>query len=213
MYLILITKTEAKALGLTRYYTGEPCKYGHISERLTCNSTCVVCNRTISHKNSIKYKKTSKKYRDYIKKYRRRAEVVGKDRLISKRYREKNSEKIKVYRKDYYERTKEKNKEKRREYVKQNKLSYRIYASKRRSKLKNGSYTKDDVINILKNQDNKCVYCKKNLDDGYHVDHIYPLSKGGDNTPKNIQITCPSCNGRKKDKLPEYFAREIGYLI
>ncbi|KKK96676.1 hypothetical protein LCGC14_2660360, partial [marine sediment metagenome] len=27
-----ITRDEAKALGLKRYFTGKPCKYGHISE-------------------------------------------------------------------------------------------------------------------------------------------------------------------------------------
>ena len=38
-----ISNIEAKHKGLTRYYTGIPCKHGHISERLTANRTCVVC--------------------------------------------------------------------------------------------------------------------------------------------------------------------------
>lgn len=36
-------KTEAKAKGLTRYFTGRPCKYGHIAERLVANAGCIVC--------------------------------------------------------------------------------------------------------------------------------------------------------------------------
>lgn len=36
---------EAKEQGLTRYFTGEPCKYGHIDERHIGNRTCVACQR------------------------------------------------------------------------------------------------------------------------------------------------------------------------
>ena len=38
----IITHKQAKALGLKRYFTGEPCKHGHIAERLTnCRGQCV----------------------------------------------------------------------------------------------------------------------------------------------------------------------------
>lgn len=38
------TRAEAKARGLTRYFTGEPCGRGHVAERLTNSATCVVCH-------------------------------------------------------------------------------------------------------------------------------------------------------------------------
>ncbi len=37
--LDLITRTEARALGLTRYFTGKPCPWGHITERTSGEST------------------------------------------------------------------------------------------------------------------------------------------------------------------------------
>ena len=43
MTTIPISRTEAKALGLRRYFTGKPCKHGHVAERLICNKGCVVC--------------------------------------------------------------------------------------------------------------------------------------------------------------------------
>lgn len=39
----LITRAAAKREGLTRYFTGEPCIRGHISERHTVNGDCNVC--------------------------------------------------------------------------------------------------------------------------------------------------------------------------
>lgn len=34
---------DAKQRGDTRYFTGKPCKAGHIAERITVNGCCVVC--------------------------------------------------------------------------------------------------------------------------------------------------------------------------
>ena len=41
----IITRQQAIEQGLTRYFTGEPCKHGHISEKLLSNRTCVECKR------------------------------------------------------------------------------------------------------------------------------------------------------------------------
>lgn len=40
----IITISEARALGLTRYFTGKPCKRGHVAERITSNSRCITCS-------------------------------------------------------------------------------------------------------------------------------------------------------------------------
>ena len=40
---IIISRKEAKASGLKRYYTGKLCKHGHTSERKTHNGECVSC--------------------------------------------------------------------------------------------------------------------------------------------------------------------------
>lgn len=39
----IVSRLEAKSLGLTRYFTGISCKHGHLSERLVSNSTCIEC--------------------------------------------------------------------------------------------------------------------------------------------------------------------------
>jgi hypothetical protein len=42
--LPLISRKEAKERGLTRFFTGQPCKgQGHIAERAVINNDCVQC--------------------------------------------------------------------------------------------------------------------------------------------------------------------------
>ena len=44
----IITRKEAKEKGLTRYFTGKPCKHGHVAERYTIYKDCVVCKNESS---------------------------------------------------------------------------------------------------------------------------------------------------------------------
>jgi hypothetical protein len=36
---------EAKEIGSPRYFTGKPCKWGHVAERFTPNKVCAECSR------------------------------------------------------------------------------------------------------------------------------------------------------------------------
>ena len=56
----------------------------------------------------------------------------------------------------------------------------------------------DDVkIFVWKRDQGKCVKCSSQ--NNLEFDHIIPVSKGGSNTARNIQLLCESCN-RKKSK-------------
>jgi len=52
---------------------------------------------------------------------------------------------------------------------------------------------------VWRRDEGKCVKCgsNKNLE----FDHIIPVSKGGSNTERNIQILCEKCNREKSDKV------------
>ena len=39
-----ISREEAIEQGLPRFFTGIPCRKGHVSQRYTCNRWCVTCN-------------------------------------------------------------------------------------------------------------------------------------------------------------------------
>jgi hypothetical protein len=55
-----------------------------------------------------------------------------------------------------------------------------------------------------------CFWCKRITDvDEREVDHLLPLTRGGDHTAKNLRICCITCNQIKKDMLPEEFSAII----
>lgn len=70
-----------------------------------------------------------------------------------------------------------------------------------RLKNKTGRLPRGTVSAKLQAQNYLCVICNTSVAEKYHVDHIFPLSKGGKHEPSNIQILCPSCNVRKSNKI------------
>lgn len=55
----------------------------------------------------------------------------------------------------------------------------------------------------------RCVYCGTFVAlDTATLDHVYPLSRGGDHAPGNLVAACQACNQLKGAMLPvEFFAR------
>ena len=49
------TKSEALRRRDPRYFTGKPCKHGHIAERYTRSGTCVVCMQIFAEAKSAEY--------------------------------------------------------------------------------------------------------------------------------------------------------------
>ena len=50
----IISRQEAIEKKLTRYFTGEPCKHGHIAEKLLSNRTCIKCLLIKKHERAQK---------------------------------------------------------------------------------------------------------------------------------------------------------------
>lgn len=165
------------------------------------NPRCKICSRAWHHKNKEKARLYQKEYYENNKQYH--AEKA-------KKYREENKDYLNKKKRIWYS----ENKEKVEAYRKQNALSYRVYSSNRRAKIKGngGSHSKEDISRIIELQKGCCAICKCSLDD-YHVDHIIPISKGGSNDSHNIQITCQACNLSKSDSDPIEYAQSIGFLL
>ena len=94
MGMELISAREAFDKGLKRYFTGVPCKFGHIVERMICNGVCVECLRIRRHK-------TREKNYEVVKQWRKDNPEKWAEQC--KRYQSKHKDKLDVYRKEWRE--------------------------------------------------------------------------------------------------------------
>ena len=192
----IVTRKEAKALGLVRYFSGKPCKHGHVAERVTSGGTCCECQRT-----------PEAKQRD-------RERVRARDsEASSQRYRtwrlenpEKAREKLRSWRERNPEHAKQTNKRSNTKRRKERPFIDTANNAKRRASKKKATptwLTSEDLRNI------KAVYemavrLSTCLKIPYEVDHVIPLkgdSVCGLHVPWNLAPIPASLNRRKKNKL------------
>ncbi len=202
----IISRKDAKAKGLKRYFTGKPCKHGHIAEKTTVNGSCVDCfkiNQSANYASDIEESRKKGRERDA------KIKQEQSERYASKR--QKGKERAAQRRKDNPERAKEL---RQLSYIRNKSLFIR-HAKIRKVRLRGaeGSHSQKEVDALYKAQKGKCIYCNKKLGNKYHEDHIIPLSKGGSNYISNIQLTCVSCNCSKKASDPYVYAQKLGRLF
>jgi 5-methylcytosine-specific restriction endonuclease McrA len=188
----MISMTAAKAAGLIRYFTGKPCKRGHVAERFVGNRQCIECGRENNHRF----------YADNLGGQRARAvDYYHANKAARCQYGKENRDKSRIY----VSRWAKKHPEKKRA------------VNNRRRALKYASgenYRASDVADIFKRQRGKCAYCTISLARTVrHIDHIIPLSAGGTNGRRNLQLLCQPCNQSKGARDPIVFARSTGRLL
>lgn len=138
-------------------------------------------------------------------------------RKQSKKYYQKNYEKIREKRKDYFAEYRKNNRKLLREKGKEYRQTERGKETNYRKKLKRRSYKANVEFKphkrkeILKRNNWTCQYCgikvhdkrsgNWNTPDKAHIDHIIPISKGGNSELSNLQVLCRTCNLSKSDKV------------
>jgi len=106
----IITKAEAKRLGLKRYFTGKPCKYGHVAERFY-SGDCTICQKKYREENREKLLARRREYYE-----------ENRDRELARRreYYEENRDREKARAMEYYEENRDREKARRSEYYEEN---------------------------------------------------------------------------------------------
>jgi 5-methylcytosine-specific restriction endonuclease McrA len=200
----IVTRAEAKALGLKRYFTGKPCKHGHVALRQVVNKSCEECLK-LFHAKLRAQPENKQKMKEYSREY-----YLQNRKKVLERGRARNAT---GYNKRYYKENKERFLITVKAWIKNNPKRRIVYRQKRRAG-GNGSLLPHHVERIFEQQKGKCAACSVSLrKTGYHIDHIIALSKGGSNDPKNIQLLCPTCNLSKGAKDPIDFMQSLGRLL
>ena len=225
----VVTREQAKSLGLTRFFTGKPCKHGHLSQRTTCNGACIQCNQTttLALYHSESEEKRAKRReravafaaahreerRAYISEYiktptgrskRREWQIANRERIneLALEANKRNKEAVNARWSRYNASPK-------------GRLNGVIGEMRRRMRTLSaeGTHNADDIRRIGDRQKWGCHWCGKPTKQSFHVDHIQPLAKGGSNWPSNLCISCPECNRQKNALDPLVFARRLGKLL
>ena len=181
------TRSEAKATGAKYYFTGKPCKHGHIAKRET-KGNCTECRKVewkIENDRRALLPKS-----DAARAAERRFYLRNRDAMIAKA-KAQPAEKKRQYKRKHKE---------------QNKEYYRALTNSRRRRLKECSpswITMEDKRNI---REMYTVAARTTEITGvkYEVDHIVPINSNvvcGLHVPWNLQVMTKDANLRKSNQM------------
>jgi len=157
------------------------------------------------------YRNNSEKAKAYHKQWVRihpeEARKISK--MSSAQYSKARPEQAKRSQRKWYLENLEKARACSREYWKNNPTKRREHRQKRRAsgEIEVGTIFRLVNENMLKYGATCCEKCKIECENGYHVDHIVPISKAGTHDYDNLQVLCARCNLKKHTEIADY--REI----
>ena len=185
------TRKEAQAIGAKYYFTGEPCKHGHIALRKT-KGACIECLK-------LEWEANKEKRTDYFQQYN--SSEAGKE--AKRRYYERNRETVLA-------RAQARPIEAKRAYRKKHKAEnpemYRELVNLRRRRFRNAT---PPWLTVAQKREIRALYriaieMTKTTGARYVVDHIVPLQGEtvcGLHVPWNMVVMTQDENLRKSNKL------------
>jgi hypothetical protein len=224
----LITREEAIARGLKRYYTGIPCKHGHVTERFVSGWLCYGCTDANSkqwvEKNKARKDAVDAAYRQENREALRakkkarydaddqyREHVKAKAREWARANPERCAERVKEWGKAHPERIAEHN----RKWAKNNPGLCNFWSAQFRPSVRRATPSWADPARILEFYE---LAAKMTEMTGvpHEVDHVFPL--GGDlvsglHVHENLQILTQFKNRSKRNRMPEEFEMSLVKVI
>lgn len=234
----VVTRAKAISLGLSMYFTGVPCRNGHLCLRHVEQSTCVECRSMWSRKGAERHREARKQYliangaiieekrlmtaieraaRRRAQRLKRYHDDPDKHRAAMRAYRKANPDRMKRLDRKYYLENIDAKKSHSAAWQKRypEKKSAINHNRRSRQAAAGGTHTAADVADIRRMQKDRCAEpsCRCKLNGKGHIDHIIPIARGGNNDRRNLQLLCKPCNMRKQAKDPIKFAQEMGRLL
>lgn len=189
---MIISLADAREKGLTHYFTGKPCKFGHIANRQVSNRGCVVCLK----KKSIDWAKNN----------------PDRSKEISDNWNAKNKKREAIRAKVWRKNNPETYKRVIKEWRENNLVKYNAYMAmsandRRIAKLnRTPKWLSEFDLLAIKCKYSVCAMLNKHGVEKWHVDHIVPLqgqNVSGLHVPWNLQVIPASKNMQKSNRLLE----------
>jgi 5-methylcytosine-specific restriction endonuclease McrA len=201
------TREHARESGHARYFTGKPCKYGHVAERFTVSGNCADCVADLRASEAYKAK-SRLRVRGWMSEQQKNPEFVERERERKRDLARRRRMRPDVRSRELEYKKSPAVREKNRQYQKDNPILTAERAMRRRVR-KRAVFIEDVPLAYLMERDgSKCRICGHRLDMGTRFpdprtptrDHIIPLSKGGMHERSNLQVACYVCNSSKGDR-------------
>ena len=187
--MLLVSYKEAVEQGLSNYFTGKPCKHGHIAERRVSGRCCIVCANKCSvnwaKNNLVRAKEIKLKWNTSNKEHEaKRARMWRKNnpdvyKQMVKKWREKNAVTYKAY---------------------MNLQAVKRYTAELK---RTPSWLNDGQLLEIEAIYNYCSSLRR-IGLNYHVDHIVPLrgkTVSGLHVPWNLQVMSAKNNLAKGNRI------------
>lgn len=195
MKAFLTTPASAKLAGEKYYFTGVPCPRGHVANRRASNAACVACEK---EKQAERCKCVPQKVKDSALKYYHKNKVTLRRKALE--YHHANKKRRSAYLSQWKHKNRDKYTSTRRTQRAsvEGRAASRRYYAERRAKIHSELHkcSKEELLAI------KSVYKKASkMGEGFHVDHIVPLSRGGPHRIFNLRIISKEDNLMKSAEL------------
>jgi hypothetical protein len=188
------SRKEAKLVSSITYFTGNPCKYGHISTRNTKNGSCSDCCNTRSLKH---YHDVLKLDPEFVEEHKRQSRERHK--LVGTKWYHENKEKASAQNKAWIKRHKEEFRQYCIQWRRNNlpKLCVNTTAYRAQKIQATPSWINEEAVDKIYEQ---ATQMKKETGIKYSVDHIVPLTSDlvcGLHVENNLQIITLKENSSK----------------
>jgi 5-methylcytosine-specific restriction endonuclease McrA len=220
----IISRKDAKAQGLKHYFTGKPCKHGHVELRQTSSESCMECLRANAKKHAANNPKTEEQ----------KAAKAAYDREYVAANRDKKRQQASAWKAANRDQISEYNRRQYRDPVAGGKIRARLQKytdanrevceERWRNNVRRRMETGQHQALIAKRRDNMrtcltqaeaakvaqfyrvAALMAKRYGVAFEVDHIIPVSRGGKHHPDNLQVLRWDLNRAKGAKMPEELA-------
>lgn len=201
----LISRKKAKEQGLTRFFTGEPCRgRGHIAERAVSNNDCIQCRddrvRIWGDLNAQRIRRNRLKWRDANRE---------KDLQSKRDYAQRNRVKLNQQSKANYAANRKQHNAWTRAWKLAHPLEQKVYSYNTRARRDGWSgamMTHEYFRNMRDQQSECCAYCNQQKE--LVFEHVQAIARDGTHDPANCVLSCAPCNREKGlDPLPVFLER------
>lgn len=209
------TRREAKEVGAVQYYTGKPCKRGHLSPKFTSSGSCVRCmSDDYQTRQDIILSRSRQWYADNRELTLKRNKINWNRWYTQQDNRQRHNTQAMEWQQTHREHTRAA----RKRWREKNPHKYALYEGQRRATKmqRTPSWFAPSDQTKIEELYQQAQHLTEKTGVKHVVDHYYPLqgeNVSGLHHPANLQVISEAENASKSNKHPEDFYVDSSFEV